>query len=307
MPSLLDFAADALRLGRHVFVAATPEAPRDEPSLEALRQALRSLRGVGAVVAEQGLALPRAPGAADAGDAPFPAALLVASMAEARRARELGADLVRSSHARVGVAGSVDAPEASPAELFAVALEGARLAADAGGPGGALVHTELYDLVRGAASIAFEVRPPEEDLVPRPAGREPARPEPVAVVPLEPASPAARPTPHAEDPFAGAPLTERDLTEELALTLTAGIAPPVAVLRAEERAQSALVAQLTSELEALRAEREVRRGAQDPSILERRIQKLVRQLDEAEEEIARLRSALDEDPGVASEYRAVQG
>ncbi|MEL6427962.1 MAG: hypothetical protein AAFU73_21440 [Planctomycetota bacterium] len=312
MPSLLDFAADALRLGRYVFVAATPEAPRDGPSLEALRQALRGLRGVGAVVAEQGFALPRVAGAVDADDAPFPAAVLVASVAEARRARELGADLVQQSHARIGVAGSVDAPDAAPAELVAVALEGARLAADAGGPGGTLVHTELYDLVRSAATIGFEERAPDEDLVPRPTGREPEHspPHPARDAPTldaKHASPPAPPMPRADDPFAGAPLAERDLTEELALTLTAGIAPPVAVLRAEERAQSALVAQLTSELEALRAEREVRRSAEDPTLLERRIQKLVRQLDDAEDEIARLRSALEEDPGVASTYRAVQG
>ena len=167
--------------------------------------------------------------------------------------------------------------------LLAVANEGVEIAQNSGG--GRLVHTELYGFHQKRLERISPDRP------------KPTLPPPVVhpeanVAYVRPAAPAA-PIPSAAPRPASAPAP-------VAAPNPAGIAElEERVLRlARDWTEEALAKALAETQKAHSGEVEV---------LERRIQKLTRALEEAQQELVRAEAGHEIDPGVASAYRTVQG
>lgn len=219
--------------------------------------------------------------------------------------REVGDAAAERSGLAVGLASSESHKEFALDDLVAVAIEG--LAVARASESLTAVHSELYELVAGmrrARGGSFEiVDSSASDIIPSQAPPAAERPDD--------AERRERRGIRTEfdDPFAVIDTGDELLDEGRARTLTNGIAPSTIALRRLEKEQVAERDALRAEIEDLREERlHLRRGQEsERRILERRIEKLARQVDEAEEEIDRLRRARDEDIGVASTFRAVQG
>lgn len=270
-------------------------------------------------------------------DAPSVAVLLHLRGA-AQDVRAAGLRAARAANLCVGVASSSHGAGLAPADLVAVAIEGLALAQAEGG--GRAVHSELYDLVqlssarRRARSIPFEDAP--EDWIPRaeaapiasaPAPTQAPAPAPELRTEAAPVPPAPEPPPaleHEPQPAAPIPTERSSVTEaddpfarptdsddvliphEAAARLTTSIAPDLATREATSRAE---LGTLRDEIATLRQERDQlrRSDAQVRGLLERRIAKVTRQLEETEAEVEELRRAQSTDGGVASSFRAVQG
>ncbi|MFN0006893.1 MAG: hypothetical protein ACKVXR_03220 [Planctomycetota bacterium] len=157
--------------------------------------------------------------------------------------------------------------------LLAVAQDGARVASSSGG--GRAVHTELYSFHQKSLE---KLHPdwPKPVVPPAPASRPQASP---AVAPATPPPPAAAPL------TAPARQNIQDLEER--------------VLRlAREWAQDALD-------KALAEQNKLHSSKVD--LLERRIAKLSKSLEEAQIDLERAQAGAETDPGIASTFRAVQG
>lgn len=292
--SPLERAALALSQGRALDVLALSRADGERPGPEETDRARRSLVEGAGGDCEVALV------SVDGGE-PVTALLhLHAGSPDPRASAQRAATAARLCG---GLATSSAAPDATPADLATVAIEGLLLARNEGA--GRAVHSELYDLVRlGSARREVSSQNGGEGWIPRPAARDAEAPRlPSRPVIARPA--AARPE---DDPFAS---DARDVLVPHAAAdrLTSGIAPDLATLAALERTSTAEAEALRGEIETLRAELEqLRRGdAQVRTLLERRIAKVSHQLEESELEVARLRAALEADPGVASVHREVQG
>ncbi|MEM8712762.1 MAG: hypothetical protein AAGG01_17560, partial [Planctomycetota bacterium] len=90
--------------------------------------------------------------------------------------------------------------------------------------------------------------------------------------------------------------------------LVDGIAPMSFAVSAAEEASRAEIERLKLELEVARREKgTLESSGAEFEKQERRIAKLVHQLEDAESEIERLRQERDADAGIASTFRSVQG
>ena len=169
--------------------------------------------------------------------------------------------------------------------LLAVANEGVEIAQNSGG--GRLVHTELYGFHQKRLERLSPDRP--KPTLPPPIVHE----APVNPAYLRPASPPA-PIPSA------APARSASASAPVAAPNPAGIAElEERVLRlARDWTEEALA-------KALAETQKAHSGEVD--VLERRIQKLTRALEEAQSELVRAQAGHEIDPGVASAYRTVQG
>ncbi len=120
--------------------------------------------------------------------------------------------------------------------------------------------------------------------------------------------PAAETLGEFDDPFAHLASEAYELGADSAAALTNGIAPRAEVVAKLEQESRAEIERLRLELELARREKAEAAATGDAiDKQERRISKLLHQLEDAESEIARLRSEKEEDPGVPSQFRAVQG
>ena len=217
--------------------------------------------------------------------------------------REVGDAAARRSGLAIGLATNEDHKSLALDDLVAVAIEGLEVACASESL--TAVHSELYELVariRGARGGSFEI---DGDVT---SDVIPAQPPPAYEANHAPAEARGKRT-EVDDPFAFIDTNDKVLDETRATKLTRGIAPTTIALQRMEKEQIAERDALRAEIEGLREEHlHLRRGQEsERRILERRIDKLARQLDEAEEEIDRLRQARDEDLGVASTFRTVQG
>jgi hypothetical protein len=198
----------------------------------------------------------------------------------------------------IGVAHIKKRPDLDLEVLVGVARESLGVAQAAGGD--RWVHTELYELLLRRRS-AGELATPEAAL---PEVRELAAGLETATV--IPAPPGARPPAggaRGAVPAAGAQRTAvatGSTTGIVGLPTEAGVLPAGTAL-----SEGPLGAARAAVAEALAAGGAVENEAVD--VLERRIAKLMRALELAEDEISRLRSEVGTDSGIASIYRTVQG
>jgi hypothetical protein len=239
------------------------------------------------------------------------AGVLVAQPRGAPALKELGSDLVRylgnrfvGAQVSIGLASTNGREKLELDDAIAVAIEGLEVAAASGS--NRAVHSELYELTlatrrrQGTIFPLESVRNLEErDFVPRPEGSTEAAPEPTEQ---------AESLGEFDDPFAHLASEAYELNAESAMALTNGIAPQAAAVAELEAKSKAEIERLRLELEVARREKLQSVGPEsDVNIQERRIQKLVDQLEGAEAEIARLREESSADRGVESAYRSVQG
>ena len=163
--------------------------------------------------------------------------------------------------------------------LLAVANEGVEVAQNSGG--GRVVHTELY----GFHQRRLERLSPDR---PRPV-MPPAiiHPETVNPAYLRPAAPAKEASAAAPVPRAPAP-------------------HPAGIQELEERVLR-LARDWTEEALAKALAETQRVHTSEVDVLERRIQKLTKALEDAQAELVRSQAGHEIDPGVASAYRTVQG
>lgn len=221
----------------------------------------------------------------------------------------------------IGIA--IDTPEERrPFEvLLGVAREGAGVARSRGGE--CVVHSEVYELVErrvarehpellGAESDAAAAEGPSS-AAPSPdvpageaavaAGEEPSTPAPSAADPDGSTHVPPSPAPTASDDSAA---RREELARKLQEAIAADVARrPSAPPRDEDLLERArrLAEEALDEAMSER-EREHRRRVE---LLEARIQRLVRSLEETEQTLQRVLSERDADPGVPSAYRHVQG
>lgn len=243
------------------------------------------------------------------------AGVLVAQPRGAPALKELGSDLVLSLGSRfvgtqvaIGLASTNGREKLELDDAIAVAIEGLEVATASGSS--RAVHSELYELTlatrrrQGTIFPLESVRNLEEsDFIPRPEESAEMPPEPVDQ---------AESLGEFDDPFAHLASEAYELNATSARALTNGIAPldlpqtsAVAELEAKSKAE---IERLRLELEVARREKLQSHGPDtDVNIQERRIQKLMDQLEGAEAEIARLREESSADRGVESAYRSVQG
>ncbi len=193
----------------------------------------------------------------------------------------------------IGLATTAAHRELTLDELLAVALEGLDVARSSGA--GGAVHSELYDLtlaMQRRAGTIFDV--------------------------TDPVRQAPSPRSEVDDPFAFLPPVEMQLEPGAVRGLAAPDASdapqlpvePAALARsADEARQARAVEQLAKEIERVRLERATaeQEGQSEHDRLERRIGKLVRQLEDAQGEVERLRAEREADQGVPSRYKNVQG
>lgn len=320
-------AEDARALGRVVEIVALQSTNGEVPGaglLGAGREEALKEPGVLSVH----VALAEVPGAEQAG-------VLLAVRQGTSAPRVLGTAVARATGLAAGVATSEGHGDASLDDLVTVALEGLGVARSDGGV--QAVHSELYDLVqvlRGRSAAPINYRAPGSEPLPIGVPRgapgapgahsaqdtatgtapdaEPVLAEdydlPAAVLfPLGVQEPARRT--ESDDPFAYIDTRDDALTDARAAALTRGIAPGESELAELARAHFNERDALRSELDGLRSEGGLS-GGQNATITdlqERRIQKLLRELQGAEGEIEKLRANKDADPGLASFFKSVQG
>jgi len=169
--------------------------------------------------------------------------------------------------------------------LLAVAEDGAQVASSGGGS--RAVHTELYSFHQRRLERLYPQRP--RPVVPPPPAAKPepaAAPRPAAIAPPASAAPAApAPAPAANAAAVHGQQNVQDLEEK--------------VLRlAREWAQQALEKALADQ---------AKEHSSRVDLLERRIAKLSRSLEEAQVDLERAQGGAETDPGIASTFRAVQG
>ncbi len=177
--------------------------------------------------------------------------------------------------------------------LLAVANEGVEVAQNSGG--GRIVHTELYTfhqrrLERLSPDRPKPTMPPliqKPDVNPAYVRHAPPPAAPAAAKPATPAAPApARPSP--APARGGSPVT------------------PAGILELEERVLR-LAREWTEEALTKALAETQKAHTSEVEVLERRIQKLTRALEDAEGELTRAQAGHEIDPGVASAFRTVQG
>ena len=176
--------------------------------------------------------------------------------------------------------------------LLAVALDGAEVASTGGGS--RAVHTELYSFHQKRLERLHPERP-KPVVPPAPDTRTPASPAPKPAASAAPARAAsADPVPMAAGTNGGAPAAaSADASRQNVQDLEER------VLRlAREWAQEALAKAL--------AEQSKQHSSQ-VDLLERRIKKLSKSLEDAQVDLERAQGGAETDPGIASTFRAVQG
>lgn len=173
--------------------------------------------------------------------------------------------------------------------LLAVAQEGVEVAWNSGG--GRVVHSEIYSLhqrrlERLSPDRPRPVMPAERKRSEPPVLHEvvlPAAPPPAGNPP--PSAPAARPAGSAQ----------------------ARALPPVPGIRDLEERVLTLAREWTEEALSKALAESHKEHSSEVDKLQRRIDKLSRALEDAQEELVRSREGKEIDPGVASAYRTVQG
>jgi GGDEF domain-containing protein len=180
--------------------------------------------------------------------------------------------------------------------LLAVANEGVEVAQNSGG--GRIVHTELY---------GFHQRRLERLSPDRP---KPTMPPPVKKPEVNPAYLRHAPAPAAAAPAVspGAPATPRPAAAPLpsrSARAESG-APPAGIAELEERVLR-LAREWTEEALSKALAETQRVHTSEVDVLERRIQKLTRALEDAQSDLVRAHAGHEIDPGVASAFRTVQG
>lgn len=247
------------------------------------------------------------------------AGVLVAQPQGAPPLKELGDHLIQAlSHqfeagaqVSVGMATTVEHTGLEVDDAIAVAMEGLEVAVASGSS--RAVHSELYELTlatrrrQGTVYPLESVQHDDDYVVPN----QPRRDDTI-VTPVAPAE-AASPTPvetlgEFDDPFAHLASEAYELGTDSAAALTNGIAPQSATVAKLEQESRAEIERLRMELDVARREKaESTKSDAEVEKQERRIAKLVVQLDEAEVEIERLRKEHAMDPGVPSKFKNVQG
>lgn len=177
--------------------------------------------------------------------------------------------------------------------LHAVAHEGAEVAASGGGS--RAVHTELYSFHQKRLERKHPERP-KPVVPPAPDTRTPASSAPKPAAAATAPAPARIATPMAASagtnggaPAASNALDSRQNVQDL----------EERVLRlAKEWAQEALAKALADQS---------KQHSSEVDLLERRIKKLSKSLEEAQVDLERAQGGAETDPGIASTFRAVQG
>lgn len=263
------------------------------------------------------------------------AGVVIAQPQGAPTLKSLGASLVESLAAEftasgvqvcIGMATTLDHKELDVDEAIAVAMEGLEVATASGSS--RAVHSELYELTLATHRRKGTVFPLEAVELLDDDARSPS---PVPAVEASAASTevpsesadtsaaevlAAEAPPEApagmlgeiDDPFAHLASEAYELGADSASALTNGIAPRAEAVAKIEQQSRAEIERLRLELELARREKS-ESTAKGSAIKkqERRISKLVKQLEGAEVEITRLRDERQGDSGVASQFKAVQG
>ena len=274
------------------------------------------------------------------------AGVIVAQPLGAPALKPLGEALVKTLAARfagaqvaLGMATTAEHKELQLDDALSVAIEGLEVASASGS--NRAVHSELYELTLATRRRQGTVFPLEsvrhgesfggpgdgpdhgpdqraDDYIPRPDagqasvgtnGTSHSYDERIPAAPIDSETNGrAEVLGEFDDPFAHLASEAYELNSDSARALTNGIAPKseaVAQLEQESRAE---VERLRLELEVARREKLASDGnGAANSIQERRIHKLVEQLEGAEAEIARLREDQEGDRGVGSAYKSVQG
>lgn len=196
--------------------------------------------------------------------------------------------------------------------LIAVAQEGAAVARSGGGR--TLVHTRLYDLMQKRFERAQSTHEP----TPQPRRVEPTAPPVPETAPVDAKNPRRadierrlrerlEETAHMRSPF----IAPKPAEPVESVAEPASVAANAANGSVGSRVDDATLLQIVRRLadEALEAERGKldQRHRDEISILERRIQRLLRSLEETEEEMRRLALVAAQDPGIPSQHRTVQG
>ncbi len=260
------------------------------------------------------------------------AGVVVAQPLGAPALKDLGRDLIQALSARfhgaqiaIGLATTREHKELTMDDAISVAIEGLEVAGASGS--NRAVHSELYELTLASRRRQGTVFPLESvrttdahDVIPRPTPRPSTRPsrgpEPSEAVEHEAQAPsdAAQANGKADslgefdDPFAHLASEAYELNAESARALTNGIAPQAANVAQMEAESKAEIERLRLELDVARREKLAFKGTEAAAnIQERRILKLVDQLESAEAEIARLHEEHAADAGVSSAYKTVQG
>lgn len=290
-------AEEALRLGRVVEIVALQSVDGFVPGAEVLADAKEAaLRQPGVLAVHAALAA--APGEEQAG------VLLVVRQGSSAP-KDVGTAAARATGLAAGVATSEGHRDVSLDDLMTVASEGLGVARSDGGA--KAVHSELYDLIqvlRGRSAMPIDYQAPSS--VARPLTEDYELPAAVLRPPRVQA-PSGRT--ESDDPFAYIDTRNDALTDARAAALTRGIAPGESELAKLARAHFQERDALRSELDGLRSDAGGSGSDGEPATdpQERRIQKLLRQLQAAEGEINKLRSSKDKDPGLASFFKSVQG
>ena len=212
----------------------------------------------------------------------------------------------------VGMATTRDHKELELDDALAVAIEGLEVARASGS--NRAVHSELYELTlstRRRQGTVFPLEAVRQGQLKGPA-------EETTDYILQPAeSPASKAGPNAssaeaevlgelDDPFAHLASEAYELNQESALALTNGIAPKAGEAAEFEKQSRIEIERLRMELDVARRDQLESKGNEKAAnIQERRIAKLLQQLEVAEAEIARLHQ--NRERGVGSAYRSVQG
>ncbi|WP_145195670.1 hypothetical protein [Planctomycetes bacterium Poly30] len=249
------------------------------------------------------------------------AGVLVAQPQGAPGLKVIGEHLVQSLAGQLGDGVQVAIGMATTAEhkdldvddAIAVAMEGLEVASASGA--NRAVHSELYELTLATRRRRGTVYPLEsvqhgDEHATIPSAK-PARQAPFAPVEVETRADTPPPVDRLgefDDPFAHLASEAYELGAESATALTNGIAPKSEIVAKLEQESRAEIERLRLELDLARREKleSAAKGAESDK-QERRIAKLVHQLEQAESEIERLRAESAKDPGVPSKFRAVQG
>ena len=177
--------------------------------------------------------------------------------------------------------------------LLAVANEGVEVAQNAGG--GRVIHTELYGFHQRRLERLSPDRP--KPTMPPPLQKPEVNPAYVRhAPPPASAAPAA-----AANPAATAPARPTPAPARASPSLT-----PAGILELEERVLR-LAREWTEEALTKALAETQKAHTSEVEVLERRIQKLTRALEDAEGELVRAQAGHEIDPGVASAFRTVQG
>ena len=253
------------------------------------------------------------------------AGVIVAQPLGAPALKELGEALLQTlgthfggAQIAVGMASTELHKELELDDVLAVAMEGLEVASLS--RSNRAVHSELYELILATRRRHGTVYPLESvrhddavhemaDFLPRPTQDLPRAEETQAeFVPAE-TERNGRPEVLSEldDPFAHLASEAYELNVDSAMALTNGIAPRAEAVAQLEEDSRVEIERLRMELDVARREKLELKGGSDAAvnIQERRINKLVHQLEDAEVEIERLRR--EDDKGVGSVYRSVQG